>query len=85
MYPDQRLAGGTDGICHEQLRHHDALEEVRSFTHDDRIDVVEGGSAVGQRSVDRLAHESVHRDVGPFSDVLGLPGAENRSQVFARH
>jgi len=46
------------------------------------VDVVERRARVGQRPVDGLAHQAVHRDVLALGDVLGLPGPEDGGQVL---
>ena len=81
VHPDQRLAGRTHGVGHEQLRHHDALEEVGRLADHDRVDVIHGRPGVGQRLVDGLANQAVHRDVLALGDVLRLAGAEHRSEL----
>jgi hypothetical protein len=60
VHPDQRFSGRADGIGHEQLGHHDAFEKVRRFSDHDRVDIVERGLGVGQRTVDGLADQAVH-------------------------
>ena len=81
VHADQRLAGGADGVGHEQLGHHHALEEVGRLADHHGVDVVERRTRVGQRLVDGLAHQAVHRHVLPLGDVLRLPGAEHRGQL----
>ena len=81
VHPDQRLAGRADRVGHEQLGHHHALEEVGRLADDHGVDVVERRTGIGQRLVDGLAHQAVHRHVLPLGDVLRLPGAQHRSEL----
>ena len=82
MDADQWLVGRPHCVGHEQLGHHDALEEVGRLADDDGIDVVERRSRVGQRAVDGLAHEAVHRHILALGDVLGLPRAQHRGELL---
>jgi hypothetical protein len=83
--PDQRLVGRSHRVGHEQLRHHDAFEEVWRLADDHGVDVVERGSRVGQRTIDGLAHKAVHRHVLALGDVLGLAGAQHCGELLSHH
>ena len=85
VHPDQRFVGRAHGIGHEQLGHHHALEEVRRLADDDGVDIVEGRTAVGQRSVDGPR-------IRPFIDTsvrlatyLVCPVPSTAARVFAAH
>ena len=80
--PHHRLADRAEGVGKVQLGHHDALEEVGRLADHHGVDVVERRPGIGERPVDRLAHEAVHRHVMALGDVLGLPGSQHRGQIL---